>query len=341
MKFYASMTVSRSLGKRLFGHWKTRSGEFPTNVFEKAICTPIVLYKGDIDFIKGLRQDEKIEDLIFDSGGFYVQQNKLSYSELYSKLLNFYKENQWADLYVLPDHVPNSSDTLQSIDKKVQDTISFSKNFFFDLPKNLRERTLPVIQGQSKHQIRACVENFVKDLQSNYMGFGTFGTSGPNGSVNMMSFSAIENIKYLRTLSEEYSFNVHYFGVGGPVTAPILFALDAYSCDGSGWQRAAAYGDVFFPFTGTFNITNRRMLKSTRFMSEKTFYKVKYDTNHSCPFCENFQELRNSKCLRMLHNLCSLLETFSRLEELEEHKILSILKRYSSRSFVYYKEAIL
>lgn len=340
MKFYASVTFSRSLGRRLFLHWKTRSSEFPKNLFENAICTPIVLYRGDINFIKELRQNREIKDLIFDSGGFYVQQNKLSYSELYEKLLTFYKSNQWADLYVLPDHVPNSSDTVQNINEKVHDTISFSKNFYFDLPANLQEKTLPVIQGQSKQQIRTCVENFIQDLQCNYLGFGTFGTSGPNGSVNTMSFLALENIKYLRTLSKEYSFNIHYFGVGGPVTAPILFALGAYSCDGSGWQRAAAYGDIFFPFTGTFNISNRRMLKSTRFMNEKIFYKVKSDTDHSCPFCENFQELRNSKCLRMLHNLCSLLETFSKLEELEEHKILSMLKRYSPRSFTYYKEAI-
>lgn len=340
MKFYASMTMSRSLGRKLLAEWNTVSGEVRENSFRNAICTPLVLHKGDLEFIRELKHKGRIDNLAFDSGGFYVQQDKMSYFEVYGKLLDFYKENQWADLYVLPDHVPNSSDTSEDINKKVQDTISFSKNFFFDLPGGLQEKALPVVQGQSKSQIKLCVENFLEDLQSEYLGFGTFGTSGPNGSVNMLSFSVIENIKYLRALSQEYSFHVHFFGIGGPATAPILHALGAHSCDGSSWQRAAAYGDIYFPFTGTYNITNRRMLKSTRFMNEKVFRRVKDDTDHSCPFCKSYQELRSSKCLRMLHNLSSLLETLSRLEDLEEEKILTMLKKYSSRSFVHYREAI-
>ena len=44
--------------------------------------------------------------IIFDSGGYYVQQGVVTYESLYQKLLEFYRINQWADWYVLPDYVP-------------------------------------------------------------------------------------------------------------------------------------------------------------------------------------------------------------------------------------------
>lgn len=337
MKFYPSLTNSPSFLKRLVTTWHLLNNGNRDNPFENAICTPIMVSKSSLTVLKDLKQEKKINNILFDSGGFYVQQKKIDYIELYAVLLNFYKKNRWATYYVLPDNVPITSDSPEQVSKKVHDTISYSKNFFFDLPRVIQKKAMPVIQGHTKDQIRMCVENYINDLDAKYIGFGSFGTSGPNGSINTINNGVFDNLKYLKYLTEEFSFKLHFFGVGGAAIAPFLYHMGGFSCDSSGWQRAGAYGDIFFPFTKTYNITNKRMSKNTQPIDEKLFLQLKQDTEHSCPFCESFEKLRESRINRMLHNIASLKDTFEHVEKYDTDRILRLQEKYSPKYFNLFK----
>ena len=81
---------------------------------------------------------------------------------------------------MLPDYVPLSSDTMEDVWYKVKVTAKRSNLFFKEMPTNLREKALPVLQGHTEDQIEYCLEKHL-NLDVRRMGFGSFGTIGSVG----------------------------------------------------------------------------------------------------------------------------------------------------------------
>ncbi|HIQ06286.1 MAG TPA: hypothetical protein EYH31_11495 [Anaerolineae bacterium] len=327
MKFVASIATNPARIYRIRDSWK-ESGD-PRNPLARIIVTPLFCRPGTLNAAREL--SEAGSQVYFDSGGYYVQQNKIGYHELYWELLQFYRANRWADWYVLPDYVPTSQDDEETVWRKVRETASFSRLFFLDLPDDLKPRAIAVVQGHTLAQIEYCLETYVA-LGIRYIGFGSFGTIGKNNEVNSLTKNnrILDIVQYLSRLAQRHGQRVHFFGIGAPATLALFHQLQAESFDSSTWMKSAGFGQVFFPLTRGFNVTYRKYVHGfQKSLSEDEFHWLKALTGHECRFCRSLAQLRESEHARRMHNLACVLDSVALLESGDEERIARIYQEGS------------
>lgn len=284
--------------------------------FTRTIFTPLFAQSGVMNLMRN--KFKKRGGVIFDSGGYYVQQEAITYEALHQRLLTFYKNNPWASWYVLPDYVPTSSLSPAEVESRVNATVTVSKIFFDEMPAELRPYALPVVQGHTLEQIQYCVESYA-DLGVTYIGFGSFGTSGVNNSINRVTVQSVEMIEFLKHLADRHNLKIHLFGVGTPNVLPLFYDLEVDSFDSSCWSRTAGYGNVYLPFRGRRNISNRMVREiGGQAYTRAEFAELKDTTGHDCPFCEDIAELETNRIYQMLHNLYVMLDTMDALHRGEK-----------------------
>ena len=312
MEFVASATLKRwdlrGLLDRLSAHG------YGLEPFSSIILTPLpgLSERSTVEFVR--EQFVGHSRIWFDSGGYFVQQGEIAYEDLYRRLLEWYRENQWAQVYVLPDYVPSSDLSDEEVEARVRATIAVARLFSYDLPSTIRERALPVVQGHTREQIRACVEAYV-DLGYRVVGFGSFDTSGAGKDVNLLTRRAIGNLAFLQELATRYDLRTHAFGVGSPALVPTLHSLGVASFDSSCWIRTAGFGNVLLPFLGRRNVSHG-MLREVggSAYDEREFQRLKELTSHDCPFCASFEQLQRDRLHLALHNLLVVRETVMLLD---------------------------
>src|SRR5271166_393763 len=155
LSFVASITASTNDLTRMVRLWER---EGPTlRPFERCILTPLFTDPGALSWVRHMHDSWDIR-VAFDSGGFFVQQGKIRYDQLFVDLMRFYEANDWADTYVLPDFVPTSRSTSAEVEERVQVTIGEGIKFYKRLPNELRSRALGVLQGHQPRHLRGCFE---------------------------------------------------------------------------------------------------------------------------------------------------------------------------------------
>lgn len=102
--------------------------------FAKCIITPLFVGPGTLKHIRYMHEAWGVS-VTFDSAGFFVQQGKIQYDELFVRLLDFYRQNSWAENYVLPDFVPTSRNTPAEVAERVQVTVAEGLNFYGVCPR--------------------------------------------------------------------------------------------------------------------------------------------------------------------------------------------------------------
>lgn len=309
MEFVASMTHRADELRQIWRLWEQHGDD--RRPFRRTIFTPLFARPNVLAFMKS--HFRECGGIIFDSGGYYVQQGVVTYESLYQRLMQFYRNNDWASWYVLPDYVPTSSLSPEEVESRVNATVTVAKLFFAEMPDHLREHALPVVQGHTLEQIRHCVENYA-DLGVTYVGFGSFGTSGDNNSINMVTRQSIQMIEFLRQQADKHRMRIHLFGIGTPGVLPLFYELGIDSFDSSCWSRTAGYGNVYLPFLGRKSITGR-MLREVggKAYTVAKFTELKEATGHECPFCQDVEYLKSSRIYQMIHNLCVMLDTVDAL----------------------------
>lgn len=309
MDFIASMTHRKEELQQILSLWEQYGDDrLP---FKRTIFTPLFARPGVTDFI--YQQFAATGGIIFDSGGYFVQQGVISYEELYKKLMAYYAENDWGDWYVLPDYVPTSDLSPEEVEARVQATITVGKTFFAEMPKHLRSRALPVVQGHTREQVLACVDAYA-ELGVQRVGFGSFGTSGDNNSINMITQQSIQMVAFLKEKTDQYGLKLHLFGIGTPGVLPLFYSLGIDSFDSSCWSRTAGYGNVYLPFQGRRNLSARmlREIGGSAYRPAK-FRELKDASGHDCPFCHDVEVLKRNRIYQMMHNLCVMLDTVAAL----------------------------
>lgn len=311
MDFVVSMTHRGDELEQLLEMWYG-SGDL-RDPFVQTIFTPLFAIRGVLPFME--KHFKHRSGVIFDSGGYYVQQGVISYDDLYQKLLTYYHENNWASWYVLPDYVPTSSMTLSEVDECVKATVTVSKLFFAEMPFELRSYAMPVVQGYTLEQMAYCIDNYA-DMGVNRLGFGSFSTSGNNNSINTVTRQSVEMIEFLKQHTERHNLKLHLFGVGTPSVLPLFHKLGIDSFDSSCWSRTVGYGNVYLPFRGRRNITQRMAREiGGEAYRPGDFAALKNLTGHDCPYCIDIEALKQSRVRQMLHNLYVILETIEQLEQ--------------------------
>src|SRR6266700_2562483 len=277
MKFVRSLTVARSEIIEFLRLWEI-SGD-PRAPFEYLILTPLpgLTDQSRVNTVK--HYFAKRSHIIFDSGGYAVQQGIISYEDLYQRLLSYYRANDWADTYILPDYVPTSGLSEQEVEDRVRATTTIARLFHAEMPPALRERAMPVVQGHTRRQIQTCVET------------------------------------YLELGVEVFGFRVHALGVGSPYLLHTLHHIGVYSFDSSCWLRTAGFGNVFMPFVKRRNITGGRLRERAGHQpfTSSEFQELQQETGHTCFFCTSFEELKHRRFYQILHNLTVIMDTVDSL----------------------------
>nr|BAL53912.1 hypothetical conserved protein [uncultured prokaryote] len=301
--FFLSLTHGASETRKIIQLWD-ESGD-RRNPFARVVFTPLFSEPGTVTLIRRLKE-ERGSMVMFDSGGYQVQMGRMQYEELFDRLLHFYRENDWADRFVLPDHVPLSTDSLQEVEFKVRDSIDFARLFLGKMPVGFMERAVAVVHGRTEEQVARCVEAYV-DMGVRYLGFGSFGTSGPNGTVNLVSRKSLSLLQLVQALAQEHGCRLHVFGIGSPRHLIRLSAAGIVptSFDSAGWWKAGGFGKIFFPAGRQIHITAIQGNGAT----QRSIEREKQRTQHECRFCADLTNLRRSRTLRIMHNLAAMLDT--------------------------------
>ncbi len=311
MDFVASMTHRPTELRQILQMWRDSGDQ--RNPFARTIFTPLFAQEG----VRQLMTNEfqSSGGVIFDSGGYFVQQGVVTYEALYQRLKSYYEQNSWGSWYVLPDYVPTSNLSPAEVEERIQATITVSRLFFNEMPKELRSRALPVVQGYTREQVKACVDAYA-ELGVSYIGFGSFATSGDNNSINMVNSQSLEMVTFVKEQAELRGLKLHLFGIGTPEVLFRFKGLGIDSFDSSCWSRTAGYGNVYLPFIGRRNISTRMMRDiGGEAYRQDEFVRLKEATRHDCPFCRDYETLKHNRIQQMVHNLFVLMDTVEGLNK--------------------------
>jgi hypothetical protein len=305
--FVASFTSSTNDLTKMIGLWEqVYPGRRP---FEHCIFTPLFTDPGALAGIRHIHNQWGV-GVLFDSGGFFVQQGKIEYEDLYAQLLDFYHRNSWADAYVLPDFVPTSKHSEDEVWERVQVTAREGVRFFDRIPSTLRQKALGVLQGRSPEQLEHCYAAY-RSAGIDRIGFGSFDTKGGNDEINLVTDNArlrLQRVEAMlrRDVVTDRSSEIprlHLFGVGTPRLVVEFGRFGASSFDSSGWQRTAGYGNVYLPFMPRRNVTHGgSSIAVGTGLDAAAYYRLAEDAGHSCAFCADFSRLQSDRFYRMWHN---------------------------------------
>ncbi len=331
-QFYVGLTSDasqiRALVRRFFEGYNFQP---PFNPFERIIISPLFVEPSTLRLLKSWREGDssalccpspvpRPASLMFDSGGYQVQIGKLTYDALCRQLRELYGREKWADFYVLPDHVPTSRDSDRDVERKIKETLTMGELFLRWLgwdgntghgTRNTK-KVIGVVHGRTVDQVVFAARKW-HELGVDYVAFGSFGTSGPNGSVNMLSERAL---KLLKALVEETAANgqkLHIFGIGNPTYLLRLAesGIEPTSFDSTGWWKAGGFGNLLFVKAPQLHFA--RHSKSMKTAPLEKVREVKEQLRHECPFCHNLLALKQFRWLRVLHNLVAFIEAVQNL----------------------------
>jgi hypothetical protein len=326
--FYPSLTINRCHFDRLCELWYKQfpGAGFP---FRHAIVSPLVARNGILQRLHHYREHCKI---IFDSGGFHVQQGRLPLRSASFRLKLAYEQHTWAHRFTLPDAPITSLDSREAVGRKLSSTRNQYIQFPKRLPDSFRRRFLPVVHGTTLVELRRSAIA-ARLVGSDSLGFGGFSTSGPNSGVNSFTNQTLPLLLEFAALCKEWGLDSHVFGIGGPASIAVLHYIPVSTFDSAGWIRTAAYGNVYLPYMGALNITGAS--SSRRYVTRKQFRRLLNETRHQCAFCDDLKLLTDSWKHRALHNYCTATDAVRELRDMPAEETLEKLRSFNMRFAAY------
>ena len=329
LHFFASATIAPGEIRKIYELWHTCAHDFhwprgKPNPFQRLLISPVLASPSTLAFVRELKRIGETEEVMFDSGGYFVQKGDITYNELYAKLLEIYHTEDWADIYILPDNPPLSKDSLSDTESKIRQTVDGSLSFTYQLPNEIREKVMPVIHAKHSFHLDYCLQKYESLIANSHrIGFGSFATSGTTNSTNRVNRDVL---KLLIKLTPQLNGTaLHSFGIATPPAIFCLASAGVSTFDSNSWMRSAGYGYVFFPFVFGRMIDRKTRRYTPIYRDELEPFKL--NTGHRCPFCKSFNKLSdgNGRWLRIMHNLTVMteLETHHRMPQWD------ILEEYS------------
>ena len=331
--FFASATIAPGEIRKIYELWHTHAHDFDwprgkPNPFQRLLISPVLASPSTLAFVRELKRTGETEEVMFDSGGYFVQKGDITYNELYAKLLEVYHKENWADIYILPDNPPLSKDSLSTAEDKIRQTVDGSVSFTYRLPGETRKKVMPVIHAKQSFHLDYCLQNYEPLIaESKRIGFGSFATSGATNSTNRLNADVLS---LLSGLSPRLNGSrLHSFGIASPPAVFCLAKVGIRTFDSNSWMRSGGYGYVFFPF-----IFGRMVDCKTRGYArvhKDELEPLKITVGHRCPFCESFDALSDGsgRWLRIMHNLIVMVE----LETHHQTPQWRVLEKYSRQYY--------
>ena len=327
LTFFASLTDGPSVFRRTLELLRAISPE--TLPFSNVLSTPIFLNQDAMQILRSIQA--RGGTVCFDSGGYYVQVGKIDFYSLYRRVLETYKQNQWADWYILPDYVPTSADSGEDVSFKVRETVSFSTMFYQEMPDDLKDRAVPVVHGRTAKDIDYCLESYLK-LGVCAVAFGSFTTCGKGQEANIATHAAIAHVRTIVQVARSAGLRVHLLGLGSPSLVAMLRGVGTSSFDSASWIKSAGFGQVHLPFIRGYNVTYRSGVSEIqKGITWERFLELKEVTGHSCMYCESYEMLTEKKMHRAIHNLLCITESVQMVNAGNMDRIAHIYKNGSPK----------
>ena len=247
--------------------------------------------------------------IMMDSGGFR-NQSMGDWTSDPSIVLDIYQKTK-PDLGLCLDLPFNSSDPPEVQHKKIRVTI---ENLRWMLSGVSEIPIIPVIHGYKLETINYVIEQINKTTKKESNSLYSVGfwktierkNARMVKSINFLTKDGIKRVVHTRRRLGECF--IHSLGIGGILTAPLLYFLGVSTLDSTSYISNAAYGAIFILGEGTYYITeaHRNSKRRRPSLSEDEFYEKECP----CPICNNHQffELQHSRKLRLLHNAWCLHE---------------------------------
>ena len=309
--FYLSLTGEASGIRRVQERWdRDGAAVGRADPFGHITFTPTFMSQRAIDVIRGMHESRG-SVIMADSGAYQVQMGRGRHSELLDRLAVLNPSLAWVDRFVLPDHVPHSTDSDAMVEQKVQESILGAEALLRRMPDGFASRSIGVVHGRTPEQIGRCVRAYhAMGVQS--IAFGSFGTSGRQLSVNQVSLRSVDLLRCAQDLAREINLSVHVLGIGSPRFLGLLRFGGVWpdSFDSAGWWKAGAFGNVFFPNSKQLLITMMEGPSATPIGAAL----VRDTSGHACVYCKEIEPLRRDRMGRILHNLAVMIDMVEQIE---------------------------
>ncbi|MYH83263.1 GNAT family N-acetyltransferase [Candidatus Poribacteria bacterium] len=337
--FFASATIAPGEIRKIYELWHTHAHDFEwprgkPNPFQRLLISPVLASPSTLAFVRELKRSGETEEVMFDSGGFFVQKGDITYNRLYSKLREVYHTEDWADIYILPDNPPLSKDSMSDAEDKIRQTVDGIVSFAYQLPIEIRKNVMPVIHAKQAAHLEYCLQNYEPLMaDSHRIGFGSFPTMGATNSINRVNADVLRLLDDL--VPRLNGSRLHSFGISTPPAVFCLAKVGVETFDSNGWMRSGGYGKIFFPFTFG-RMVDCKARGYVRVHSDE-LEPIKLDTGHRCPFCESFNDISDGsgRWHRIMHNLTVMTE----LEVYHRKPQWEILKEHSGNYYRMLKAA--
>lgn len=278
------------------------------NPYRNVLVTPVSL-PSNRTFLRTLREHREngdIERVMFDSGGFQVMTGSLpkinSLEDLLEQDTQIYSEEDWADIYILPDHPPVGEDSFTDLDRKIVSTVESSLKFVDGLPDKIKYKCAPVFHAKYLEHIEYFYEGYEDIIKLSK--FATYSAAGKTFKDKPRQLD-VETMRILQALVpklEEVDASLHCLGIASPPAVFCLSYLGVRTFDSSTAIKVASTGKILFPYLTAKNCSDRREDSITA----EQLVGFRELTGHRCPFCEDLEELKEETMIRKLHNLVVL-----------------------------------
>ena len=298
------------------------SGRPKPKLFRNVLLTPVALRKNAdiLDYLKELKDEGVIDNIMFDSGGFQVLTGSLeskgvtNLDDLHRHNEELYNENDWADIYIMPDHPPNLSDLYHDgFKRKIDDTVEASLKFFECLKPEVQDKVAPVFHLRKDQDIEYLYEAYKPMLdKSKFASYSASSLTRP-GSPRQLRGDALVMLNELQKVLKKEEIGLHCLGISSPGAVFILHHMGIRTFDASTPIIGAGLGKVYFPYIGSISCSVLRDDDPNNMTEEKLKW-ARESSNHRCPFCEDVEPMKRGSegedvpgyLFRRMHNFCVL-----------------------------------
>ena len=299
--------------------WSDRPKPKP---FRNLLFTPVVLSKNKdiLKYVKDLKDEGKVDNVMFDSGGYQVLTGSLeskgisNLDDLQRMNEEIYNEYNWADIYIMPDHPPNLTDNYHELFKqKVDNTIEATLKFYECLDPKVQDRAAPVFHLQKIQDIEYVYDGYKSILDnSKFCSYSASSLTMP-GSPRQLKGNALIMLDEVQKFLSKRNIDFHCLGIASPAAAFIVNYLGIRTYDASTPVLGAGFGKIYFPYSGGVSCSDVRKDDKDNVTKEQ-LAKLKKNSNHRCPFCEDLKALKrisggdgiSGYLFRRMHNFCVL-----------------------------------
>ena len=247
--------------------------------------------------LRQLKRRGIVEQIMFDSGGFQAMTGKIPFNDLIYKNKEFYNGfSDTATILVAPDFPPVGGDSPEVYEEKVQLTLEGTWKLYRQLEEEAKDKYCPVFHPRELQDIDRFFDCYLPIIERSK--FCSFSQASLTRGIRSLTKHSVSMIQVIVERLDKIGASLHVLGISSPAAVRLFGELGVKTFDSSSHIQGAKLGNILFPDGATYTCSVKKPS-----IKESDLRKVQEQTNHICPYCEDYQGLKNNTQFRMRHNL--------------------------------------